>query len=69
MVINASYQAWYYKLSRTTLLLQCNPLSHLLSDLVEHSPNVFFSLIGVSEEHPQPVGKVNLLKWLIFWDP
>ncbi|KAF3507235.1 hypothetical protein F2Q69_00005474 [Brassica cretica] len=58
-VVNASYQAWDYELFRITLLLQCNPLSHLLSDLVEHSRNVFFSLLGLSEEHPQPVGRIH----------
>ncbi|KAF2577851.1 hypothetical protein F2Q68_00005131 [Brassica cretica] len=25
--------------------------------------------LGLSEEHPQPVGKLSLLKWLIHWDP
>ncbi|KAF3508086.1 hypothetical protein F2Q69_00007022 [Brassica cretica] len=68
-VIDSSYQAWYYKISRITLLLQCNSLPHLLSDLMGHSLNVLFSLLGLSEEHPQPVGKLSLLKWLIHWDP
>ena len=30
---------------------------------MEHSPNVIFSLIGLSEEHPQSVGKVGLLEF------
>ena len=44
-----------------SLLLQCNPLLHLLSNLIEDPMYV----CGLSEEHPQPVGKVSFLKQLI----
>ena len=48
-----------------TLLLHCNPLLHLLSDLIEDPMYVLLSFLGLPEEHPQPVGKVSLLKWLV----
>ena len=50
---------------RITLLLQCNPLLHLLSDLIEDHMYVLFSFLCLSEEHPQLVGKLSLLKQLI----
>ena len=62
-IFNTLHQTWYCKLPRTTLLLQYNHILHLFSDLMEHSPNVIFSLIGLSEEHPQSVGKVGLLEF------
>ncbi|KAF3509356.1 hypothetical protein F2Q69_00006991 [Brassica cretica] len=60
-VVNCSYSS-HEGSPRITLIVQCNPLSHLLFDLVEHSPNVFFSLFGLSEEHPQmayPLGSLE----------
>ncbi|KAF3565571.1 hypothetical protein DY000_02016067 [Brassica cretica] len=52
------------QIPRITLLLQCNPLLLLLSDLIEDPMYVLLSFLGFHEEHPQPMGKVNLLKWL-----
>ena len=34
----------YCKLPRITLLLQCDPILHIFSYLMEHSPNVLFSV-------------------------
>ncbi|KAG5410586.1 hypothetical protein IGI04_006905, partial [Brassica rapa subsp. trilocularis] len=56
---------WYCTLPRITFLLQCDPIFHLFSDLMEHSPNVLFSLLVLFEEHPQFVGKVGLLEWTL----
>ncbi|KAF2610567.1 hypothetical protein F2Q70_00011943 [Brassica cretica] len=67
--LNTLHRTWYCKLLRITLLLQCNPLLHLFSDLIEHSPNVLFCLSGLSEEHPQFVGKIGLLEWFLYWNP
>ncbi|KAF3535444.1 hypothetical protein F2Q69_00022173 [Brassica cretica] len=52
------------QIPRITLLFQCNPLLLLLSDLIEDPMYVLLSFLGFHEEHPQPMSKVNLLKWL-----
>ena len=66
--LNALHHTRYCKFSRITLLLQCNPILHLVSGLIKHSPNVLFSAPGLSEEHPQSVGKVGLLEWFLQWN-
>ncbi|KAG5378261.1 hypothetical protein IGI04_026103 [Brassica rapa subsp. trilocularis] len=67
--LNTRHQTWYCKLPRITPLLQCNPILHLISCFVEHSPNVLFSFLGLSEEHPQYVGEVDFLEWFLQWNP
>ncbi|KAF2570909.1 hypothetical protein F2Q70_00002677 [Brassica cretica] len=56
--LNTLHHTRYCKFPTITLLLQCNPILHLVSGLIKHSPNVLFSAPGLSEEHPQSVGKV-----------
>ncbi|KAF3583674.1 hypothetical protein F2Q69_00030763 [Brassica cretica] len=46
--LNTFDQTWYCKLPRTTLLLQCDPILHLFSDLMEYSPNVLFRALSTS---------------------
>ncbi|KAG5393281.1 hypothetical protein IGI04_023244, partial [Brassica rapa subsp. trilocularis] len=53
---------------RITLLRQCDPVFHLLSDLMKHCPNVLLSYLCFSEEHPQPVCEVSCIKRLFDWD-
>ncbi|WZZ60325.1 hypothetical protein YC2023_060432 [Brassica napus] len=60
--------AWYCKLSRITLLCQCDHVFHLLSDLMKHSPNVLLIYLCFSEEHPQPVCEVSFIKSFFDWD-
>ena len=60
--------AWYCKLPRITLLRQCDPVFHLLSDLMKHSPNVLLGYLCFSEEHPQPVCEVRFIKSFFDWD-
>ncbi|KAF3586627.1 hypothetical protein F2Q69_00029640 [Brassica cretica] len=43
----------------------CNPQLHLLFDLIEDPMYVLLSFLGFPEEHPQPMGKVSLLEWLV----
>ncbi|WZZ78686.1 hypothetical protein YC2023_099258 [Brassica napus] len=52
--LNPLHRTWYCKLPRITLLLQCNPILHLFSGLIEHSPNVLLSLHGLSEDIHSP---------------
>ncbi|KAL0706711.1 hypothetical protein Bca4012_073137 [Brassica carinata] len=66
---NTLHRAWYCKLPRITLLLQCNYFSHLFSSFTEHSPDVFFFLLCLSEEHPQFMSIISILEWLIYWNP
>uniref|UniRef100_A0A0D3CFK8 Uncharacterized protein n=1 Tax=Brassica oleracea var. oleracea TaxID=109376 RepID=A0A0D3CFK8_BRAOL len=60
--------AWYCKLPTITLLRQCDPVFHLSSDLMKHSPNVLLSYLCFSEEHPQPVCEVGYIKRFFDWD-
>ncbi|KAG5388675.1 hypothetical protein IGI04_030216 [Brassica rapa subsp. trilocularis] len=53
---------------KITLLRQCDPVFHLLSDLMKHSPNVLLSYLCFSEEHPQPVCEVSFIKRFFDWD-
>ena len=46
-----------------------HPILHLISCLMEHSPNVLFSFLGLSKEHPQYVGEVDFLEWFLQWNP
>ena len=52
-----------------SLLLQCNPFSHLFSSFTEHSLDVFFFLPCFSDEHPQSVSIISLLERLIYRNP
>ncbi|KAF2609020.1 hypothetical protein F2Q68_00044345 [Brassica cretica] len=67
--LNTLHRAWYCKLSKITLLLQCYPHPHLFSSFTEHSPDVFFFLSGFSEEHPRSVGIISIFEWLIYRNP
>ena len=66
--LSTLHHTWFCEFSRITLLFQCNLILHLIYGLIEHSPNVLFSLLGLSEEHPQSVGKVGLLEWFLQWN-
>ncbi|KAF2579473.1 hypothetical protein F2Q70_00012022 [Brassica cretica] len=37
--------------------------------MIEDPMYVLLSFLGLSEEHPQPMGKVSLLKWLVKGNP
>ncbi|KAG5415442.1 hypothetical protein IGI04_003009, partial [Brassica rapa subsp. trilocularis] len=53
---------------RITFLRQCDPVFHLLSDLMKHTPNVLLGYLCFSEEHPQPVCEVSFINRFFDWD-
>ncbi|KAF3518728.1 hypothetical protein DY000_02060039 [Brassica cretica] len=61
--LNTLHRTWYCKPPRITLLLQCNHILHLLSGLIEHSPNVLsvflVSLKNIHNLWVLPIGALS----------